>query len=162
MSRPSAAEKAKIITRQIEALELRRRGLSYRAIGERLGVSYMQAHRDVNDELKRLAAERDTDLIAEREIDLVRIDHILDRLDVWVKAGNPQSITAYLRAMERRAKLLGLDAPTKQDIHIDDWRSELVDLLKTGKISPDEVVKELGTDLATELFKSAGIRVTSG
>lgn len=162
MARGKSKDLAKILPRQIEALSLRRRGLSYRAIAEKLGVNVRTAFKDVNDELKRLAAERDTDLVAEREIDLVRIDRILERLDTWIEAGSPVSVTAYLKAMERRAKLLGLDAPTKQDIHIDDWRSELVDLLKAGKVSPDEVIKELGTDLATELFKSAGIRITSG
>lgn len=46
-------------------------------------------------------------------------------------------------------------------LKVETWRDEVVDLLKSGKINPDQVVEELGNDLATELFKSAGIPVTA-
>lgn len=37
------------------------------------------------------------------------------------------------------------------------WRGEIIDLLKSGAISPDDVVSELGDELATELFNAAGV-----
>lgn len=43
------------------------------------------------------------------------------------------------------------------------WRGEIIDLLKSGAITPDDVVSELGDELATELFDAAGVaRVASG
>lgn len=44
-------------------------------------------------------------------------------------------------------------------IKIDDWRSELIQLLREGKVQPQDVRQELGDDLASELFKLAGISV---
>lgn len=37
------------------------------------------------------------------------------------------------------------------------WRVELIDLLRDGTLTPDEVTSELGDDLARELFDAAGI-----
>ena len=45
-------------------------------------------------------------------------------------------------------------------LQIDDWRSEIVQLLRDGKLVPQDVIDELGRDLATELFVSAGIAVS--
>jgi hypothetical protein len=47
---------------------------------------------------------------------LVRLDQLLQ--GVWLGAvdGNPAAVGLALRIMERRAKLLGLDAPAKIDI----------------------------------------------
>jgi hypothetical protein len=46
-------------------------------------------------------------------------------------------------------------------VKIDDWRSELIQLLKEGKVQPQDVIQELGDDLAAQLFKLAGISVAS-
>lgn len=40
------------------------------------------------------------------------------------------------------------------------WRGEIIDLLKTGAITPDDVRAELGDDLAAELFDAAGVART--
>ena len=37
------------------------------------------------------------------------------------------------------------------------WRGEVIDLLRSGTITPDDVLTELGDELATELFNAAGI-----
>ena len=47
-------------------------------------------------------------------------------------------------------------------VKIDDWRSEIVELLKEGTIKPEQVIDEFGNDLATELFISAGIPIGQG
>jgi phage terminase small subunit len=44
-------------------------------------------------------------------------------------------------------------------VKIDDWRSEIVELLKEGTIKPEQVIDEFGNDLATELFAAAGVYV---
>jgi len=38
-----------------------------------------------------------------------------------------------------------------------DWRREIIELLRAEKITPEQVRAEVGDELATELFKSAGI-----
>lgn len=42
------------------------------------------------------------------------------------------------------------------------WRGEIIDLLKSGTVTPDMVKDELGDELATELFIAAGVSGTGG
>jgi hypothetical protein len=37
------------------------------------------------------------------------------------------------------------------------WRGEIVNLLKEGIVTPEEVYSDLGSELAQELFESAGL-----
>lgn len=39
------------------------------------------------------------------------------------------------------------------------WRGEIIDLLKSGTVTPEQVENELGTDLARELFESIGLSI---
>lgn len=38
------------------------------------------------------------------------------------------------------------------------WRGEVINLLKEGKVTPEEVMDDLGSELAEELFESAGLQ----
>lgn len=110
---PGKAEAA--TERRLQALELRKAGATYRAIGARLGVSEAQSYKDVQTELQRIAAES-ADVAADvRTLELERLDALLLALWAQAKQGNQGAVDRVLRVMERRAKLLGLDAPTKID-----------------------------------------------
>lgn len=37
------------------------------------------------------------------------------------------------------------------------WQQEVIELLKSGRVTPDEVLQELGDELATELFEQIGL-----
>ena len=41
------------------------------------------------------------------------------------------------------------------------WQAEVIELLNSGQVTREDVIEELGTDLAEELFVSAGIAVTT-
>lgn len=60
-----------------------------------------------------------------------------------------------LKALELLAKYHDLVNRVK----VEDWRSEIVGLLKEGKVTPDQVKQELGYELAQELFNAVGISV---
>ena len=107
------AEKGAILQRQIQALELRKAGFSYRAIAEKLDIGHAQAHKDVMGELERLAQLRDGKATEILELELERLDMLTKGLEPMARTGNPGSVNSFLRVMERRAKLLGLDAPEK-------------------------------------------------
>lgn len=47
-----------------------------------------------------------------------------------------------------------------QAVSVRDWRSDLIDLIKNGKLTLDAVRQELGNDLATELFIAAGLPIS--
>lgn len=121
MARGKAAEKAAILQRQLQALDLRKRGLSYRAIGEKLNVDPKTAYNDVMSELGRLAKQRDGKVEELRELELERLDMLITALEPMARVGDPSAVNSFLKCMERRAKYLGLDAPAKFE---HDWRKE--------------------------------------
>lgn len=100
--------------RQKQAMQLRLAGASYDDIAARLGFAGRGgAWRAVMSALKQTLQEPADEL---RKMELERLDRLL--LGVWGQAakGNQGAIDRALKIMERRAKLLGLDAPTKQDL----------------------------------------------
>lgn len=96
-----------------KALELRMEGKSFDQIAEEAGYNSRQAAHD--------AVKRALDRIEREPADaLVKLD--LERLDVlWqiqylnAQSGDVQAMAACMKIMERRARLLGLDAPIKTD-----------------------------------------------
>jgi len=99
----------------LEAVALKARCLrkSYRTIGEELHVNATTAHRLVARGLQRLRDECSEVAATVRELDLLGIDEAQSRLIPAIEKGDVASVLAMLRCQERRAKLLGLDAPTE-------------------------------------------------
>lgn len=84
-------------------------GASYEAIAQELGYrSRSGAYQAVMTALKRTLQEPANEL---RTLEVRRLDEML--ADLWGKRKQPLVADRILRIMERRAKLLGLDAPTK-------------------------------------------------
>lgn len=99
--------------KQLTALRLRKAGVSYLDIAQQLGYRGASgAHAAVKSALKRTLQEPADEL---RNLELERLDAML--MGIWQQCqnGNQGAIDRALRIMERRAKLLGLDAPTRQD-----------------------------------------------
>lgn len=44
-------------------------------------------------------------------------------------------------------------------LEVTDWRDELIPLVRAGKLVFDDAAKEIGIDLATQLFESAGVAI---
>ena len=100
--------------RMLHALELRKRGLSYRQIAAQTGYKSAQAaHKAVMTALQRTTQEPADEV---RKLELERLDALL--FGVWEAAinGDDKAVNNALRIMERRAKLLGLDAPVKNEV----------------------------------------------
>jgi hypothetical protein len=129
--------------RRQQALDLRRAGVPYRAIGRQLNVSEAQAHRDVHAALARLAELELESANELRTMELLRLDalsleasRILSATHPLVSGGKVLSrftddgkaigltddgpklaaIDRLLRISESRRRLLGLDAPTAVDV----------------------------------------------
>lgn len=91
------------------AVELRIGGANLLEIARAVGVSKTSAHRYLKEalaELKALTAEAAEEV---RDLDLERMDGIWREL--WPKRADPRVADTLIRLLERRAKLLGLDAP---------------------------------------------------
>lgn len=101
----AAAERAR------QALELRKAGAQYADIATTLRYADASgAYRAVARALARLTAEPAAEL---RELEVLRLDRMLQAIWDQVIRGNHGAIDRALRIAERRARLLGLDAPQK-------------------------------------------------
>jgi len=108
--------------RQRQALELRKTGQTYDAIAQALGYRNPScAYRAIERALKK-TLQQPADSV--RQLEIARLDAMLHAL--WGRAlgsktrpPNPLIVDRILRLMERRARLLGLDAPVKTDVTSD-------------------------------------------
>lgn len=114
---PSAGKnspvKARTVENQAKALELRRAGLGFEAIGAQLGLKKSQAHRLVVAGLAEARAQISASADDLRSEELSRLDGML--MGLWPRArkGEVVAVDRVLKIGERRAKLLGLEAPVR-------------------------------------------------
>lgn len=102
--------------RELAAVGLRLQGLPYGAIAARLGTSRGTAHALVLRSLERTAGALGESAGVLREIEVARLDELLAGLWPAAISGDVPSVGMALRVAERRARLLGLDAPTRQEL----------------------------------------------
>ena len=127
------------VERQVEALELRKTGMSFRAIASELGyASQAGAYKAVQRALHNVVKEPAEDV---RELELARLDALLEV--AWRKAttgeGSLYAIDRALEIMRRRAALLGLDAPAEVNVSI---RDEVERLARDSGLDVDAVMSE--------------------
>lgn len=101
--------------REGQALELRKRGFSYDRIGEALGISRAGAYECVRRALEALRVDSQEKAEEVRELELSRLDRMLEIAQAAADAGELSAIDRVLRIQERRSKYLGLDAPTRTE-----------------------------------------------
>ena len=111
--RERTGSRANKLLRRVEALNLRITGHDYRVIAEELGVSVKTAYYDVQDALAYLAKHERQLAERIRALELARCDAMQACLWPSIESGDAESVEVALKVMERRAKLLGLDAPTE-------------------------------------------------
>lgn len=105
--------------RQVKALEAKKAGLNYEQIAEKLGYADASgAFRAVEKALQEMIREPAEHV---RMLELARLDQLwMAYYRTAVEGKAPQVVDRLLKIMERRAKLLGLDAPM-----VVKWQEEL-------------------------------------
>ena len=118
---------------ELEVFALRKAGLGYQQIADKTGMSLGGAYGCVRRHLERMRSEA-CEMAAEiREMELERLDVIATSLWNKVVSGNEVSIDRYLKVMERRARMLGLDSANQTETTQDE-KQFLMDLAaRTGK-----------------------------
>lgn len=113
--KPSKTRPANIQSqeRRLEALKLRALRMSYTDIGLRMGISRQRACQLVQEELEAISNECRETAERVRNLESISLDNMQMALARQVNAGDTTAIDKTLKIMERRARLLGLDAPTK-------------------------------------------------
>lgn len=104
------------IKRQQIALALRLKGYTYYQIGAKLKVSYVSAWHYVQDAMATARTEMAEDVEKVRDLEVSRLDAMLEKH--WSRRQDPRTSETILKIMDRRAKLLGLDVPTKTDVNV--------------------------------------------
>jgi hypothetical protein len=110
----SRAQQAKTAERRQKAIAMRLAGADWDTIAARLGyASKGAACTDVTRAMEKAAAEalRDADVL--RHIELSRLDRL--QVGLWTRAagGELDAIGTVLSIIDRRVRLLGLNAPVK-------------------------------------------------
>jgi hypothetical protein len=109
-------------------------GASYEQIADGLGIGVASAWRHVQSALtasRRVTAET-ADKV--RAMELRRIDAIV--VSLWPRRSDPRTADTILRAMDRRAKLEGLDAIQPaffQHVNVDATQETLAELMAAAK-----------------------------
>lgn len=118
MPRRSAtgADAIKTAERMAQVWEMRKTGASYTRIAKALGADRSTLRRQVRRHLDKLHAENMESANDVRALDLARLDDANTAIWAQVRQGNHGAIDRLIRIMERRARLLGLDAATKSEI----------------------------------------------
>ncbi len=105
--------------RREQAVKLRCKGLSYLEIAQVIKAEFSDypsysetnAHNDIKISLKESAELLSEEIDEIRQLECSRLDQWLLKLQAGINKGDPKSINTALAIQERRAKLLGLDAP---------------------------------------------------
>jgi len=109
----TSAARARTLERQVKALELRRMGKGYAEIARALGIGKSQAHRLVQAGLQEAREQITANADELRAEELSRIDGMLSGIWPDARKGHLGAVDRVLKLMERRARLLGLDAPAR-------------------------------------------------
>lgn len=148
----SRSPESKTSKRRIESVEheknalaLRIGGATYAVIGEALGLSESGSARAVYRALDRIKAEVRETAAQYVQLELERLDKMV--FGLWSDAikGRYGAVDRVLKIMERRARLLGLDAPTA--ISLVDWRAEV----QEAGLNPSEIFEGMVAAYIKEL-----------
>lgn len=99
-----------------KAVELRMEGKTFSEIARELGYNSQQAAHDAVKRALDSTLRESADRL--RELELARLDVLWQIQYLNAQGGDVQAMAACMKIMERRAKLLGLDAPVKVDNNV--------------------------------------------
>jgi DNA-binding transcriptional MerR regulator len=115
-ARPNSPQKVNAALRRQQIVRLRGAGASMEAIRQQLGLSvagvYKAYHVALDEQRESLA----DDLREQRQLQAMRLDEMLFALWPSVQRGDTHAIGKAIAIEARRAKLLGLDAPTQTTV----------------------------------------------
>lgn len=129
-SGPTTSGKAVVAAqRQRDAVQLRIAGASLQQIAERVGYAHASgAHQAITAALRQMLPEQER--ADARRLELAKLDRL--EMAAWPQAlaGDDRAAGTILRCIDRRAKLLGLDAPAQLDVKVREGETIRVEILE--------------------------------
>lgn len=136
----SKAQRAATAARRANAIVLRLAGLDYDTIAQRLDYAdRAAAYKDIERALQANIAQQAQSADALREVELMRLDRL--QAAAWQAAtrGELRAIETVLKVIDRRCRILGMDAPIKADITVSDAITTEIERLAAQLGIADEV-----------------------
>lgn len=103
--------------RSIRAFRFWRTGLSLREVSKQMGVSHVSVFNWIQEVVAELHEERKKLGIKYVERELATLETLMRPFVILAEQGDYDACDRVLKILDRRARYLGLDAPTKQDIN---------------------------------------------
>jgi len=133
------APSPEVLDKEVQVVSLRRQGLTWDQISDRVGYSSPSSSRDAYLRASRRVMRDDLEDI--RNLELDRLDVAMSGIWIGVQNGDPQSVLLMLKIMDRRAKLLALDAPrrlwtkdTPPEISVEELSQRIQALIDDGPL----------------------------
>ena len=98
-----------------QVLELRKQGYGYQAIGDAMGFTKQRAYQIVTEELAAIIREPTQQIL---DLELQRMETLLQGVADDAAKGDPRAIDSELSIRARRARLLGIETPQKQQLDL--------------------------------------------
>lgn len=138
---------AVVAEEQVQCYELRLQGKSIRGIAEILKMSKSTVERRISAEVKGRVLPLAEEV---RQMEIDRLDSYLEKLHEQIEQGRgvPRCVEVAVKVAERRAKLLGVDAPEKVDATLHEVSQadlELSELLREQDAKNAIIESGLGT-----------------
>lgn len=135
----TSPRRLKAVDKQREALELRKSGWCYADIAEKLGYTTSEgAYQAVKTALDKMLREPAEEC---RKVEDERLNTLFNKVyDRAKETGEDKDITQCLAIMNRRARLLGLDAPTKVAPTTPDGNNTYTSNIDYSKLTVDELL----------------------
>ena len=125
--------------RRPQAVELRKRGFSYRVIGQRLGVSHTTAFNDVRVALQNLNKKASLEALEMLRLVAERIEWAIHAIRKDVQAGNEKSIGRLVQLNAQLITLYGLNEPeTSVYLLLDE---DVIQFLQENDLTMSDVVR---------------------
>jgi len=124
---------AKVAEMRVRVMDLRKKGLSFRAIGAELEISKTRAHTHYKKAMDELLVELQGEAKEVVALEISRLDSLMEAVMPKAEAGDLAAVDRVLKIQDRRAKYLGLDAPvraqvegklTLEDLVMQSWEDE--------------------------------------
>lgn len=105
---PTSKQTTQTQVKEIEAVALRRLGLNFHKIGERLGCSHEAARRAVIRGLELAASSTRESAMQLRELELERLDALQAGVQATAEAGDVDAVDAVLKIMKQRERYIAV------------------------------------------------------
>lgn len=113
------------LEKELRVVQLRRLGLTFDMIATEVGYANPSgAYKAFRRGVKEIVVE---DIQEIRTVELERLDLAQRAIMAAVAQGRIPAINTMLRLMERRARLLGLDAPVKHELEVNYFERDIID-----------------------------------